>query len=902
MVHAEELDPNMVAHIELALPKEPATAPKQKRKLLLFNLCKGFVHGSIPYGTYAIKRMGETTGAYTATVSDDPAVFSAESLAQYDAILLLNTTGTLFEDETLKQNLVDFVKNGKGLAGIHAATDCFYDWAEFGEMMGGYFDGHPWGASSTVGVQLDDPGHPINEPFHAQGFMIKDEIYQYRDEPYSREKLRVLMSLDHDKTDMKRKNMKREDGDYAVGWIQSYGDGRVFYNNLGHNHDTYWNAPVMEHFLAGIQYALGDLEADATPSADLPADHKEKSAAAIRDHALTELMADIAIYDFDQPAGDLEIASAMVIDAFDTPDERERLASAFTDILASDASWAAKQFATKQLYLIGSEESVDALAALLSDEKTADIARYALERNPAVTTGAALQSASRDSSSAARIGIIHSLGWRGEQQAVPAIAKLASEDNAATARAALQALGNIGGAQASRAVKSAYQIGRADTRLVAAEAYLKCAEHHARDGDRRKALAIYEDLSQVNAPVHVQVAALRGRVQASGSDGTALIVAALKSGSSDLQMAAARLAAESVVLSTTAVLAEALPTLSPEAQVHTLRALADRGDKSAGSAVQEFAETTEDSTVYAAALEALARIGSADSVPTLLASFTREDREAAGTAVYSLSRLTGVGIDYQFGSAFRQGDLTTQAAILQASRMRGEVALAPLALQAIEHSDPELRAIAYWTLETVGAESDIPVIVRRAITERNEKTRSAAEDAIVRIAKHNDSAAEIIMNSLTPKESAAEGAQGTILRVLTRIGDDASLPMVRAAAASTDPAIREAGILSLVNWPTATPIKDVERMAASGKSKSDRLIGLRGYLRMLTLPTDRPADETVQMYERALALASREEEKKIAMAGLAAVDHPRKVIIAKRYQGDPAVKDEVQLILEEADK
>ena len=154
---------------------------------------------------------------------------------------------------------------GKGLIGIHAATDCFYKWSDFGELMGGYFDGHPW--NEQVTIKLDDPGHPVNAAFGGQPFQVTDEIYQIRD-PYSRERLRVLLSLDTTQTDMNKQGIKRTDGDFAVSWVRRHGRGRVFYCSLGHREEIFWNPQVLRHYLDGIQYACGDLFVHDNPTSE----------------------------------------------------------------------------------------------------------------------------------------------------------------------------------------------------------------------------------------------------------------------------------------------------------------------------------------------------------------------------------------------------------------------------------------------------------------------------------------------------------------------------------------------------------------------------------------------------------------------------------------------------------
>jgi len=258
-----DVKPDQVEKVRAALPDTPTVKPKQPRKLLIFNLCKGFRHGSIPIGAKAFELMGKKTGAYTSVSTLDPEVLRPQTLRQFDAVLFNNTTGTLFDDEEMKKSLLAFVASGRGVVGAHAATDCFYKWEEFGKMMGGYFSGHPW--HEDVGIKLDDPSHPLLAVFGGKGFVIKDEIYQFRD-PYSRASLRVLLSLDMNATKDKG---KRPDKDFAVSWIRTWGKGRVFYCSLGHRDEIFWNPTILKFYLDGIQYALGDLPADATPSARL---------------------------------------------------------------------------------------------------------------------------------------------------------------------------------------------------------------------------------------------------------------------------------------------------------------------------------------------------------------------------------------------------------------------------------------------------------------------------------------------------------------------------------------------------------------------------------------------------------------------------------------------------------
>lgn len=260
---AKEPTADEVAKITAALPEAATVKPAKARKLLIFNLCQGFTHSSIPCGSKALELMGEKTGAYTSVVSSDMAMFEPETLAQFDAVVFNNTVSLKFEDPKHRQALIDFMQGGGGMVGIHGGADNFKNWPEGAAMMGAVFSGHPW---QICPVKLDDPTHPLVKVFDGKGFWITDEIYQFK-EPYSREKVRVLLSMDAEKGDPNTRG--RKDRDNPVAWIQQIGKGRTFYASLGHRHEIFWNPTILQFYLDGVQYALGDLKADATPTAEL---------------------------------------------------------------------------------------------------------------------------------------------------------------------------------------------------------------------------------------------------------------------------------------------------------------------------------------------------------------------------------------------------------------------------------------------------------------------------------------------------------------------------------------------------------------------------------------------------------------------------------------------------------
>ena len=263
--------------IQNALPASPSIKPKRPRKVLIFSRAWGYKHSSIPYGDVAFELMGKKTEAFQTVVSYDLKQFESDQLSNFDAVVFNNTNNEIFlpedfkdfsseekeralrKDARLKKNLVEFIAGGKGLALIHAAIASFREWPEFGEITGARFDNHPWNAGSTVTLRVEEPKHPVTLGFDKQLFQITDEIYQFKGN-YSRKRLQVLLSIDTEQTDMNKGNaIHRTDGDFGLSWVKDYGQGRIFYCALGHQHDIFWNPQVLRHFLAGIQFALGDL-------------------------------------------------------------------------------------------------------------------------------------------------------------------------------------------------------------------------------------------------------------------------------------------------------------------------------------------------------------------------------------------------------------------------------------------------------------------------------------------------------------------------------------------------------------------------------------------------------------------------------------------------------------------
>jgi uncharacterized protein len=245
-----------------ALLSDAALAARRKpKRLLVVTLTKGFRHDSIPTGEAVLKQIGDETKLWTTdyarTDEEVTRAFTAAGLRPYSAVVFVNTTGELPITEQGKADFLAWLRSGRGFVGMHAATDTFYQWPEYGKMIGGYFNGHPWHEEVTCKVETFN--HPSTRSLfmvardRPSSFNITDEIYQFKD--WSRDGKTVLLSIDNASIDVSKG--AREDKDYAVSWARMEGKGRVFYTSLGHRQEVWRDPTYQRHITGGIAWALG---------------------------------------------------------------------------------------------------------------------------------------------------------------------------------------------------------------------------------------------------------------------------------------------------------------------------------------------------------------------------------------------------------------------------------------------------------------------------------------------------------------------------------------------------------------------------------------------------------------------------------------------------------------------
>jgi len=231
----------------------PAIHAQSRPQVLYVTQSAGFAHPVLPLTEEILPAIGRQHDAFDIDITRDASILTTDILKRYDAVVFY-TTGELPMNADQRTTFLQFIRNGGGFVGIHSATDTFYDWPEYGELIGGYFDNHPW--REEVSVRVEDNTHPATRHL-AERFQINDEIYQFK--KWSRDRVNVLMSLDTQSVDTTKDSVHRNDNDFALAWSHSYGEGRVFYTALGHEEAVWQDDRFQRLIVNGIVWAIGDV-------------------------------------------------------------------------------------------------------------------------------------------------------------------------------------------------------------------------------------------------------------------------------------------------------------------------------------------------------------------------------------------------------------------------------------------------------------------------------------------------------------------------------------------------------------------------------------------------------------------------------------------------------------------
>lgn len=365
-----------------------------------------------------------------------------------------------------------------------------------------------------------------------------------------------------------------------------------------------------------------------------------------------------------------------------------------------------------------------------------------------------------------------------------------------------------------------------------------------------------------------------------------MVIDALKSPDAEMQTGAIAIVREIAGEEVTKALAQELPNLGPATQVQLLSALADRGDAVALPAVIE-ATQSQDESVRVAALKTVGQIGNASSVPLLAqrAAATRgEEQKAARESLY---RLRGPEVDAAILQSLPSAAADVKVELISAVGERNIGGSIESLLKAARDEDRKVRVESLKVLRVVGKPEDMPALVNLAIGVKSDSDRTEVEKTLAAVAHKIEDKTRQAAAVLAVLPNVKDNPdRASLLRTLGRIGDSSSLPTLRTALTAREADIQDAAIRALSDWPTAEPVPDLLKVAQTAENVRYKTLALRGFVRLLGLESGRSADETIDLYKKAMELAGDAQEKKRVLSGLASAKSVAALNMAAQYLDD----------------
>lgn len=607
------------------------------------------------------------------------------------------------------------------------------------------------------------------------------------------------------------------------------------------------------------------------------------------------LLAKISTYEYGRSREALAQLSLFVEGAMGSGALLQEIEARLLKFLQSDATAAAKEAVLKELSLIATVESVPVLTAMMVRAETSEMARYALARIPGPAPDDALRKALDGASGKVKIGIVNSLGQRRDAKAVPALRVLASSSDSRIAEAAIFALGNIPSRQALDALAAASRDPSGPLRQRVLEAYLQCAGGLAAHGDKNDALKIYRQFSAPQESDTVRIAALTGLATLEGKNAIPALGAALDSESPRVQAAAIKLLAGIPGPDTTTAMAGKFQNLPPSGQVRLLTALAQRGDVSAGPLLLQAAKagTTE---VRVAGLSGLGKMGDENSVILLAEAAASGQGKEQIAARESLSALKGRNVDAAIvkGISLSSPKLKTEF-ILAAGERRSPDA-ADVLIQAVREPDPDVRRAALRALKNVAGSAQVPGLLEALKTTDAGDRKEAAQALTAALKKSQPAQMGAVISAY--QASTFLGLNLSLLEVMGQTSSAEALDVLRECLKDSNPEIVRGAILALTGWADSTPLQDLLALARSRPEPTLQTLSLRGYLKLLTIPSRRSNPDSARLLGEGIQLAREPAEKRTALGLLPAYACEEALKVAEGSLKDETVAAEAKASVE----
>ena len=559
--------------------------------------------------------------------------------------------------------------------------------------------------------------------------------------------------------------------------------------------------------------------------------------------------------------------------------------------LQSDADLHEKAVACIRLASIGGPDAVPVLAELLDDEQLAHYARFGLESNPDSSVDLTFREALDRLEGPHLVGVINSIGQRGDLDATNALTSLVVNEDPEIATAAAAALGRIPGVDFAITLEAVLETAGSDRRLRFADACLGAAEGLVECTLSHKSVILYEMLLESDLPPHIHSAALRGILLIEGEEATPRFVEYMQSENIELYhtaLAATRLVPGELL---TAALVDLLADIPADRRANLLTAIADRADPSTEPVLRDAAVSgsTDDRI---AAIQGLANVGDQNSTEILINALVEDDPAISAAAFGVLEVLPGSKVDdaiLTWAQQCDQSDLPLALELIGSRRVT--TVLIPWILDAADASDATVRIAAIEALGRLLDPADLSVLVEKALASAPEEEAAAAVDALNAAclrAEDRDACSAALAESIDDADLAGKTM---LFELLGSIGGEQALSTIVNAAKVGSPEVQDVATRVLGEWVGTDVAPALLDLSSSLQDNRFRIRSLRGYIR-IARQFDLTTEERIDMCEEAFAVSTRDDERKLILEVLGRNGTSRSFALALPYLDELTLQED----------
>ncbi|MGB0372720.1 MAG: ThuA domain-containing protein [Opitutales bacterium] len=784
------------------------------------------------------------------TFTDDPEDYRYENLKQFDAMFMNNGTHIQqnIKDPEIRESIIRFVKEGGGFMGIHAAADG--GWDDYNHMIGHRFNGHPWNAGDEHAFVVEEPDHCLACGFDHQQFRLQDEIYVARDPYFTRDDVRVIINMDlSDSLTASRPTGKkqRSDKDYSVTQVRQFGEGLVYYTSFGHNEAVYRDPRVLKHYLAGLQYVTGDLDAPDEPVGlyerlkriDGPVQHEAK------------------------------LKLLQKARGHDSMDEAVALAGRL--IQDPQASFQSKVTALEALSAAPSMDAYRAaLPALASPDQAANVVRFYTQNMDAATYSDMVSSSWPNLPVESQLEVISGMAHYGEAFSAELL-KLAKSADAAIQMHALWALGH---SKSSVSVEELWMLtGSPELMIVRDELIVALLKEQGTQVASQGFKRILKESENNQIRFAAAMALLAMDSGASGS----LLQSFLSATDPVLVEAAIASAKQNTHADAAEILAEAIPNLNTTQARNALYALGAQEGSGVAGIVERFYASE---ALVLDAVGIVGHIGSAQQVEPLVRLLGNADKAISSAASNALGLLRGSAVDAEVSRFLLTADAKTQLALLKVASERGTLSMGAAALKLLDSPDSKVARQAMRTLALAGGPAEFEALALRVAQDPKARSMKSSLSKLGSRISDVSASSKVLIDA--DRQALAKN-RPIIVALLGELQSPEGLRYLQNLSRDEHADIEFSAVKALANWEGTQPLQSLVNTVSGTADARTRSTALKGAVHMLADADDFSAREKVEMTQSLLKYAMEPKDIQACLQAIATLPNSEVRELSKEY-------------------